>query len=164
MSRFVGHYAPWLLTIVVASLIVLTLVPAIADLVAWPVLAALQVGVVFLAVSMFVHNRHLCARCIAAVPLDASNVAARYTTRFRVAHLFERKLLAVGYLGAVLASGALSTHSLGRYAWAVAQASLVYLLVAYVTHQRLQPWCPQCKQGGEEMTAPTRPTPVSTSV
>jgi hypothetical protein len=164
MSRFLGHYAPWLLTIVVASLIVLTLVPAVSDLVAWPVLVALQVGVVFLAVSMFVHNRHLCSRCIASVPLDASNVAARYTTRFRVAHLFERKLLAVGYLVVVLGSATLSTHPLGRYAWAVAQASLVYLLLVYVTHQRLQPWCPQCKHGGESIAAPTTPSPVSTSL
>jgi hypothetical protein len=163
MSRFVGHYAPWLLTFVVAALIVLTLVPVVADVVAWPVLAALQVGVLLLAVSMFVHNRHLCSRCIASVPLDASNVAARYTTRFRVAHLFERKLLAVGYLVVVLGSATLSTHPLGRYAWALAQASLVYLLIVYVTHQRLQPWCPQCKHGGEEMTAPTAPTPVSTN-
>ena len=161
MSRIVGHYAPWLLVTLVGALIVLTLVPAVSSYVAWQVLMMVLVAVIFLAVSMFAHNRHLCARCIASVPLDAPNAAARYALRFRVAHVFERKLYALGYLTVVLGSAFLSSHPVGRYGWAVAEASLVYLLLAYVTHQRLQPWCPHCKNGGEERTAPSTPTPVS---
>jgi hypothetical protein len=165
MSRFVGHYAPWLLAIVMGALIVMTLVPAVSSFVAWELLLLAQVAVLFLALSMFAHNRRLCGRCIASVPLDASQVAARYTTRFRIAHLFERKLYAGGYLGLVIGSAFLYTHPVGRYGWAAIVASLVYLLQAYVTHQRLQPWCPRCKNGGEEVVAaPTAPTPVSTSL
>jgi hypothetical protein len=164
MSRFVGHYAPWLLTIVVGTLIVMTLVPAVSSLVAWELLLLVQVAVVFLALSMFAHNRRLCGRCIASVPLDAAQVAARYSTRFRVAHLFERKLYAFGYLGLVIGSAFLYTHPVGRYGWAATEATLVYLLLAYVTHQRLQPWCPHCRNGGEEVAAPTAPTPVTSSL
>jgi hypothetical protein len=161
MSRIVGHYAPWFLAALVGSLIVLTLVPAAAAHVAWQVLLLVLVGALVLAASVFAHNRRLCERCIAAVPLDASRVASRYAVRFRVAHLFERRLSALCYLTALAVAAALYAHPVGRYAWAAAQASLVYLLLVYVTHQRLQPWCPQCRNGGEEQAAPTGPTPVS---
>jgi hypothetical protein len=162
MSRIVGHYAPWLLATLVGSLIVLTLVPAVSAVVAWQILVLLLAAAVFLGLSILVHNRRLCERCIAALPLDAAAVAGRFAVRFRVAHLFESKLFALCYLAAVGGSAVLYSHPVGRYGWAVAEASLVYLLLVYVTHQRLQPWCPHCRNGGEERKVPTTPTPVST--
>jgi hypothetical protein len=164
MSRIIGHYAPWLLVTLVGGLILLTLVPALTSSVPGATLVALLALVVVLGLSILAHNRQLCERCIASLPLDAAAVASRHAVRFRVAHLFERKLFAVGYLAAVAGSALLYGHPVGRYAWAVAEASLVYLLLAYVTHQRLQPWCPHCRNGGEELTAPTTPSPVSTSI
>jgi hypothetical protein len=164
MSRIIGHYAPWLLATLVGVLIALTLVPAFADFVPWQVMVLVFAAVVLLAVAIFVHNRRLCDLCIAAMPLDASTVASRYAVRFAVAHLFEQKGLAFGYLGVIVASSFLSDHPIGKFGWAAAEASLVYLLFVYVTHQRLQPWCPQCKNGGEEVAAPTTPTPVSSNV
>jgi hypothetical protein len=168
MSRTAGHYAPWLLAALLGGLVVLTVAPALSAAVPPAVLlVVLLVALVaagYLALCVFAHNRRLCERCIAAVPLDASRVAARYGLRFRVAHLFERPALAIAYLAALIGSAALATHPIGRYAWAAAQASLGYLLFAYVTHQRLQPWCPQCRGGGPELTAPTRPNPVSSGL
>lgn len=164
MGRIVGHYAPWFLTTLVGSLIVLTLVPDGYTYVPWQVLALVLVATALLAVSVFAHNRRLCERCIAAMPLDASTVASRYAARFRVAHLFESKLSALLYLAVLVGLSTLYTDPVGRYGWAAAQASLVYLLLAYVAHQRLQPWCPRCRNGGEEQTAPAVPTPVSTQV
>jgi len=161
MSRIAGHYAPWLLGALVAGLTALTLVPDALAVVPWPVLAALLVGALYLGLSILAHNRGLCERCIASLPLDAARVADRYALRFRVAHLFDRRAFAVCYLGALLVSSLLSGHPLGRYGWAVAESSLVYLLMVYVTHQRLQPWCPYCRGGGEEQVTPTTPTPVS---
>jgi hypothetical protein len=162
--RTTGHYAPWFLALVACGLIVLAVVPELSDAVPWPVLIGVLIAVGYLAVAVFAHNRRLCERCIASVPLDASRVAERYGLRFRVAHLFERRTWAVGYLAAVVATALFATHPVGRYVWAAAQASLVYLLFVYVTHQRLQPWCPQCGHGGDERTAPTRPNPVSTGL
>ena len=72
--------------------------------------------------------------------------------------------MAIGYLGAVLATALLADHPIGRYAWATAQATLLYLLFAYVTHRRLQPWCPRCRHGGSDLIAPTRPNPVSSGL
>jgi hypothetical protein len=159
--RTVGHYAPWALAAVVGGLIVLTAVPAFSAAVPWPVLLAVLVGAGYLALCLVAHDRHLCERCIRSVPLDATRVAARYRLRFRVAHLFEHRPLAIGYLGAVLATALLADHPIGRYAWATAQGSLVYLLFVYVTHRRLQPWCPGCRQGGTDVVAPAPPNPVS---
>jgi hypothetical protein len=164
MVRLVGHYAPWLLTAVLGLLIVLTVVPQVTELLQWRVMIPVFAAAVFLAVALFAHGRRLCEHCIRALPLDASTVAQRYRVRFRTAHLFERRPLAFGYLGVVLTSSLLYDHPVGRYVWAVAQATLAYLLVVYVTHQRLQPWCPQCRAGGEELTAPSAPNPVTSQV
>ncbi len=164
MSRLIGHYAPWILATMVGLLTLFTLVPAVAAYVPWPVFLVMLVVTVLLAVSVFAHNRRLCERCIASMPLNASTVASRYGLRFRVAHLFERRLFALGYLVALSVSSLLYSDPVGRYAWAAALASLVYLLLVYVTHQRLQPWCPRCRNGGEEHTAPTVPDPLSSGV
>ncbi len=164
MGRVLGHYAPGLLAAVVGALILWTLVPSTTDVVPGPALWALFAVAFLLGVSILVHNRRLCERCIAALPLDASTVASRYRIRFRVAHLFESRLFAVGYLTVLTGSALLAGDPVGRYVWAAAEASLVYLLLVYVTHQRLQPWCPYCKHGGEEQRAPTSPDPVSTRI
>jgi hypothetical protein len=164
MRRIIGHYAPWILAALLGALIVATLIPAASSYVAWQVLIVLLAVVVFLASSIFAHNRRLCERCIASLPLDAATVAARYAVRFRVAHLFERKLFAFCYLTAVVGSAILSAQPVGRYGSAVAEASLIYLLFVYVTHQTLQPWCPHCRNGGGERRAPVTPSPVSTEL
>jgi hypothetical protein len=160
MGKTVGHYAPWFLVALVGAFIGLTLAPDAFSFLSWQVLIVLLAFALFSGVSILLHNRQLCERCIAALPLDAATVADRYSLRFRTAHLFERKLIAIGYLATVLASSFLSTHPVGRYAWALAQVSLIYLVLVYVTHQRLQPWCPYCKNGGEEQNAPTPPRPI----
>ncbi|HWH00508.1 MAG TPA: hypothetical protein VNV66_14555 [Pilimelia sp.] len=162
MGRTVGHYAPWLLAALVGALIVAGLVPVVAAFVAWPAMAAALVVALLLGLAILAHNRRLCERCIASLPLDAAAVANRYALRFRTAHLFENRLLAVGYLVAVAAASFGYAHPVGRYGWAAAEASLVYLLFVYVTHQRLQPWCPHCENGGQEQSSPTTPTPVLT--
>src|SRR5262249_19720593 len=135
MSRIVGHYAPWLLAAVVVVLIAATLLPGAADYVPWEARMVLFAGVLGLALTSFAHSRRLCERCIASLPLDASTVAERYALRFRVAHLFERKLFAVGYVALVVVCSFLYSDPVGRYGWAATQASLVYLLFVYVTHQ-----------------------------
>jgi hypothetical protein len=162
MSKTIGHYAPQVLAMLLGALILMTVVPVFSVLVPWPVLIALLAVACWLGLSILAHNRHLCERCIASLPLDAATVASRYALRFRVAHLFESKLFALGYLGTLVGASFLYSHPIGRYGWAAAESTLIYLLLVYVTHQRLQPWCPHCKNGGEELTAPTSPTPVST--
>jgi hypothetical protein len=163
-TRIIGHYAPWLLATVLVALIVATLVLPVSLFIPWPVLAAVLVVAFFMGTSIRSHNRRLCERCIASLPLDAPTVASRYARRFRVAHLFENKLFALCYLIVLVASSLLYGNPIGRFGWAVAAASLVYLLSVYVTHQRLQPWCPYCRNGGEDQVSPSTPSPVSSQL
>jgi hypothetical protein len=48
----------------------------------------------------------------------------------------------------------------GRIGWAIIQCSMIYLILSYTTHRRLQPWCPWCRggDGGREHT-PSDPLP-----
>jgi hypothetical protein len=162
MRNFIGHHGPKALIAVLIALIALTLAPAALPMVVTQAallgLLALAGGLSF---ALFGHTRALCERCIAALPLDAAKVAARYRLRFRIAHLAERKPIAFGYLALVAVASFVYPHPIGRFAAAAAQASLAYLLVVYATHQRLQPWCPGCENGGEESLAPVIPLPVS---
>ena len=104
MGKFVGHYAPWLLTIPIGALIVVTLTSDRSSSVPWPVVVVPLVVAGFLGLSLLAHTRRLCERCVAALPLDAAKVADRYGRRFRTAHLFESKLFAFGYLAVVAGS------------------------------------------------------------
>ncbi|MFG1607317.1 hypothetical protein [Actinoplanes sp. NPDC049265] len=139
----------------------MTVVPALGQVVPLVALLALVGVTLFLAYTVLAHNRGLCERCVRALPLDAGAVAGRYRLRFRVAHLFERKAFVALYLLVVAGSALLSTHPVGRYGWAAVQATMAYLLFVYVTHQRLQPWCPKCRNGGEETRAPIQPVSIN---
>ena len=158
MTRVVGHYAPGLLVTMVGALIVITVVPLAVPV---PALFGLMALALFLAYAVLAHNRQLCERCVRALPLDAAKVAARYKLRFRVAHLFESRLFAACYLAVVLGAAVFSVNPVGRYLWAAVQATLAYLLFVYVAHQRYQPWCPDCRNGGSEIEAPVRPVTVN---
>ena len=161
-SRTVGHYAPWIMVVLVGALTVTTAVPAVSAAVPWFASLALIPLVLYVGVSIIVHNRQLCERCIAALPLDASAAAGRYGRRFRVAHLFQTRFFAACYLAVVAGSFVLYSDPVGRFGTALVESSLVYLLFVYVTHQRLQPWCPYCRHGGgDDETTPVTPDPVS---
>ncbi|GGJ79978.1 hypothetical protein GCM10010123_07290 [Pilimelia anulata] len=163
MSNVVGHHATRVLAALIAALPVWALLPVEPRPTAAPALAVLLPVAAGLGWAILRHQRRLCERCVRAMPLDASAVAARYGRRFRVAHLFERRLVAVGYLAAVLVCSLLYASPVGRVAWAVAVLSLVYLLFVQLTHQRLQPWCPHCRHGGVAEVTPTAPTPILTN-
>jgi hypothetical protein len=119
--------------------------------------AALVVFVLACWVAMRSHDRSLCELCVAALPLNAAERAARYGRRFRVAHAGSQPRLLVPYL-AILLLANFAPGSWGRLLWVLVQLSLIYLLRCAVTHRRLQPWCPWCRGGGEK--DPTSPDPL----
>ena len=95
------------------------------------------------------HDRRLCEMCAASVPLNASEVAARQHRRFAVAHAGSHRSLVVAYLAVLAGSDVvlLNGNELQRICWGLIQSSMIYLVLAYSTHRRLQPWCPQCRGG-----------------
>jgi hypothetical protein len=62
----------------------------------------------------------------------------------------------------VLIGSNFATTTAGRIGWAVVQSSMIYLILAYTTHRRLQPWCPWCRSdgGGEHEDVSPPPPPV----
>ncbi len=108
------------------------------------------------------HDRRLCEPCMAAMPLNAAETAARYGRRFRVTHLGARKGIVLAYFAALVGSAFLPGKP-GLVIWTVMQASMIYLVLSYSSHRRFQPWCPQCSDGGGgEDVALDAPDPVPT--
>ena len=113
------------------------------------------------------HDRRLCEQCMSSMPLDASNLAARRGRRFALAHLGSNRRFVVGYLVILIGSNfvlldtALLPASASRWLWAAIQSTMIYLILAYSTHRKLQPWCPQCRDGGGGLDVDA-PEPVPT--
>jgi hypothetical protein len=93
------------------------------------------------------HDRRLCETCMATMPLNAAEEAARMRRRFWTAHTGSEPRFLVPYL-AILIGSSFAFETIGRVPWAIIQSSMIYLVLAQSTHRRLQPWCPWCSQGG----------------
>ncbi|MBV9594313.1 MAG: hypothetical protein JO147_11050 [Actinobacteria bacterium] len=133
---------------------------------------SLQSLVVPLVVMLFVvtswimmrqHDRRLCEHCMAAMPLNPAEQATRYRLRFLVTHAGANRRILIGYLVVLFGSNVFVFYGClsGRLAWTVIQSSMVYLVLSYSTHRRLQPWCPWCSDdgGGEEQVDEPEPLP-----
>jgi hypothetical protein len=110
------------------------------------------------------HDRRLCEICAAAVPLNASEIAARYHRRFAVAHAGSHRSLVVAYLVVLAGSDVVlldgTANLIERICWSLIQSSMIYLVLAYSTHRRFQPWCPQCRGGDGRRDLVEGPGPV----
>jgi hypothetical protein len=111
------------------------------------------------------HDRRLCEDCLRGLPLNPAQDAARFRRRLMLAHLAGDRRVVVSYLLLLLASNlALVPGSVppvvGRALWAAVQSTMIYLMLAYGTHRRLQPWCPQCRGGGDDRQDADAPDPL----
>lgn len=156
-----GHSAPVALCAAIVAVIVMGLYPLSGT-------AALTVPVAVLGVvltswlAMRRHDRSLCERCVAALPLNPAERAVRCQRMFWVTHRGLEPRYLVPYLTVLIGSN-FATSVAGRVAWAVIQSSMIYLILAYTSHRRLQPWCPWCRGGdggGERDDVAPPPPPV----
>lgn len=144
-----GHHSPELLSASVVAAIVVGLRPPPGAF-ALTVPLALLLFVLGSWLMMRRHDRRLCEHCAAAIPLNAAEQAARSHRRFWMAHTGSERRFLIPYLAVLLGSnfGLAATGTPGKIAWALIQASMVYLIMSHATHRRLQPWCPWCSDGG----------------
>ncbi len=154
-ARRVGHWAPQILVAVIAVTIVWVLRPPTYDAVAALAVPVALVALVLLSwAAMRQHDRALCEDCMASMPLDPAGAAQSYRTRLAVAHLATDPRLVAAYVvvlltgSVVLLNFSLVPVLLGRALWVGLQVTLIYLVLSYATHRRLQPWCPHCGGGG----------------
>jgi MFS family permease len=157
---YLGHRAVYLLAVIVAVAIALRVYPIPPEN---PLSVLAPVGLMGLVIWCWVlmrrHDHGLCEGCLTSMPLNPSLDAARYAHRLATAHLGANRPLVVGYL-AVLIGSAFVPGPVGLVVWSLAQSTMIYLLLSYTTHRRLQPWCPACKGGGSERdTVPPNPSP-----
>jgi hypothetical protein len=142
----IGHHSPALLSASILGVILLGLYPPQSAL-ALTMPIALLAFVLMSWLLMRQHDRRLCELCMAAMPLNPSELAAHYKTRFWLAHSGGKPAFLVPYLAVLIGSNFL-TGTIGRIGWAIVQSSMIYLILAYSSHRRLQPWCPWCREGG----------------
>jgi hypothetical protein len=156
-----GHHAPDVLSLAVVGAVVVGLKPPPGAL-ALTVPLALAAVVVTSWLLLRRHDRRLCENCISEMPLDPSKRAASYRLRFQLAHAGGQPGALATYFAVLIGSNFIP-GLVGRVVWSLAQLSLIYLMRSYVTHRRLQPWCPWCRQdgGGSEEFDDSVPPPPS---
>lgn len=165
-ARLWGHWGSQVLIAAILATIANVLTPLPYDSPAAalvPVLLVLTVLAGWLLMRQ--HDRQLCEDCMRSLPLDPAQEAARFRRRLMLAHLAADRRLVVGYLLLLLASNlvlieTLVPSDLGRPLWAAVQSTMVYLVLAYSTHRRLQPWCRQCGGGGDDSQDADAPDPL----
>jgi hypothetical protein len=105
------------------------------------------------------HDRRLCEQCAATMPLNPGNQAARYGRRFWVAHTGAERRFLIPYVVVLIGSN-FFPGTLGRVVWVIMQLSMVYLIMSYTAHRKLQPWCPWCSEGGGGSRHSDAPDPL----
>jgi hypothetical protein len=148
-----GHYGSTWLVLSVLAILALGLNPP--DLSGGSALIAPMAILAFALASwsaMRQHDRRLCEVCATSMPLNMIEVAARYRMRFSVVHAVVAKPLVVSYLVVLIGSDVVLLHGtlIERLVWAAIQSTMVYLVLAYASHRKYQPWCPQCQGGHGE--------------
>jgi hypothetical protein len=158
-----GHWSPELLITSIGAAIVVGLrpLPGLAGII---VPIALMLFVIVSWVLMRKHDRRLCEFCVGAMPLNPSLLAARYKRRFWMSHTGAEKRFLIPYLIVLIGSNFTTQTTIGLYAWAVIQSTMIFLVLSYSTHRRFQPWCPWCSDGGggseQHIDDPVTPDPV----
>jgi hypothetical protein len=154
-----GHFAPVLLSAAIVGVIVLGLHP-LDGAFALSVPLTLLLFVVGSWLLMRQHDRRLCEHCAASIPLNPSELAARYHRRFWTAHAGAEPRYLIPYLVVLLGSN-FATDGIARVGWAIIQSSMIYLIMCHSSHRRLQPWCQWCRGdgGGEHEEVTPEPLP-----
>ena len=153
VARRWGHYGSVGLVLSVAAILALGLNPPGAS--GGSALVAPVAILTFALLSwsaMRQHDRRLCEICATSMPLNMIEVAARYRMRFSVVHAAAVKPFVVSYLAVLIGSDVVLLRGtmIERLVWAGIQSTMVYLVLAYASHRKYQPWCPQCRGGHGE--------------
>lgn len=145
-SVSLGHHANQILIASIVAIVLLRFAPP-------PGLFGLTVPVAVFGIVIISwmltrqHDRRLCEQCLLSMPLNPSEQAVRLHRRFWMAHTGSEPRFLIPYV-VVLLSSNFATSTIGTLCWAGVQLSMVYLILSYSTHRKLQPWCPWCSEHG----------------
>lgn len=141
-----GHYATEML---IGAIVAVVLVPVLPLPGLFTVTVPLALfGLVIVAFLLLRdHDRRLCEMCMLSMPLNAAERASVYQLRFWLAHSALDPRIVVPYMVVLIGSNFV-IPIITLVGWAAIQLTMVYLVLAYSTHRKLQPWCPWCSEGG----------------
>lgn len=160
LTERLGHFAPQALILSIMGVILLRLSPPTDPVTSLGVSLALISFVLVSWLAMRRHDRGLCEHCMSSMPLNPSEQAVAYQRRFWLAHTGAQRRFVIPYL-AVLIGSNFAPGQPGLIFWVLMQTSMIYLILAYSTHRRLQPWCPWCSDnGGGREDEPAVPDPA----
>lgn len=111
-------------------------------------------------VAMRRHDRRLCERCMSSMSLSPSQDAQRLHRRLALAHVASKPTVVIPYLALLIGSDFFTSTTPELVVWAIIQSSMIYLIASHLSHRRLQPWCPKCREGGSEVSDPVTPNPM----
>lgn len=100
------------------------------------------------------HAGRLCHDCLASLPLDPAARVTAKINRLRFVHSILDHKPTFFVIMVVLIFGSASTSMIGFCAGMVLNLLGIYFILSTMTHSRLQPWCPWCREGGEEWFTP----------
>lgn len=150
VTRRWGHYASFIMCIVLFT--VIALVRIVFPITVVLGMGSLLVGLVLVSWKfMRRHDRQLCEYCVKAMPLNAEKSADNNKLFLDLVH--KSTVLIVSYLGLLLVLDfmMMSWNSNWMYVvWSVSHIPILAFMYAHMVHQRLQPWCRQCRNGGIE--------------
>jgi uncharacterized membrane protein len=162
-----GHYAPHIFGAIIASAVLMSIVPPPVPLELRPLMS---IAIVALMVATMVenrrHDRGMCEVCVSEMPLNPAQAAESKLRRLTFVHLVSERQFGMIYLSFILGAMIVpflvpSSLRIGAFVISTsAAASVAYLMLSQATHRRLQPWCPLCgDQGGSGVDQET-PAPI----
>lgn len=141
-ARHIGMFLPYLVQLIYG---VTTWFP---DLPEWvtAIITVVAVGCVWIVIQ---HSRELCDKCLGEMPLDPDKAVKRNMRPLWLIHHMKKPAIAMGVV--FLASIALPKHWWETHVIAdLLFAAVCYWMFAAMRHQRLQPWCPWCRDDGDD--------------
>jgi hypothetical protein len=163
----IGHYS--LQTMLAGDVLLLGLAVAdvfldVPDRITGIALAAWTLTLVVVAGSMFVHGRRLCEPCIARMPLDGQEKAARWERHLATFHfLIDQPWRLVVAAAVWIGAGYVLDPLIGGPGANVVLYSLVIWWVwSTLRHEKVEPWCKRCgwgEDGDEEWVPESTPDP-----
>lgn len=163
LPRRLGHYNSYIMPyfLVIAAVASILLPVDLAEFVTLPALAGMMTFVMF---NLFAHVNKMCELCMVMTPLDGDAEAERHSRSLRYLHWTTKPLriksfpLPINFILLILGGNVLDLILLNLFDppyisirfldLLTSTLPISYFWISMNRHNRLEPWCPQCKGRG----------------
>lgn len=142
----IGHAAPWLVA-------TLWLATTASTLIGWPLVgvAAMATALVLMTAGTKHDGQAVCIRCLREQPDNGGELAVRKQPHLWSFHLVnEGPLPRVAILATLILSALWSDSPVGTVLAVIVGTVIAYDWFTTYTHRTLKPWCPWCRDPGDD--------------